>query len=390
MNRAHSDKAHSDKAHSDKAHSDKAHIDTVIIGAGQAGLATGYHLQRRGRPFVILDRNERVGDGWRRQWDTLRLYTPVKYDGLPGMPFPGSPWTFPLKDEVADYLEAYAARFELPVRMGVRVERVEAGEGGYVVIADGQRIEADNVVVATGTFGRTPFIPDIAADLDPGILQLHSSEYRRPDQLRDGAVLVVGASHSGTDVAYEVASSHPTILCGPDRGQIPIRLESPMLHFVFPVMLFMARHVITRRTPIGRREMNEIRFHGGPMLRVKREDLEERGVERVLSRLAGASDALPVLDDGRVLDVTNIVWCTGFRQVFDWIDLPILGADGWPQEYRGVVGDAPGLFFCGLSFQYAFSSMVLPGVGRDAAYVAGKIDARTRTGSRSRSEVRAA
>lgn len=374
----------------DPAGSDQAHIETVIIGAGQAGLATGYHLRRRARPFVILDANERVGDGWRRQWDTLRLYTPVKYDGLPGMPFPGSPWTFPLKDEVADYLEAYASRFELPVRTGVRVERVRASEGGYVVITDGQRIKADNVVVATGTFGRTPYLPEVAADLAPDILQLHSSEYRRPDQLRDGAVLVVGASHSGTDIAYEVASSHPTILCGPDHGQIPLRLDSPMVRFAFPVMLFMARHVITRKTPLGRHAMNEIRFHGAPMLRVKREDLEERGVERVPSRLAGVRDALPVLEDGRALDVTNVVWCTGFRQVFDWIDLPIFGTDGWPREYRGVVGEAPGLYFCGLSFQYAFSSMVLPGVGRDAAYLAGRIDARARMGSRARSEVTAA
>lgn len=354
-------------------------IETVVMGGGQAGLATGYHLQRRGRPFLILEGNDRVGDGWRQQWDTLRLYTPVKYDGLPGMAFPGSPWTFPLKDEVADYLEAYAARFDLPVRTGIRVERVEAREGGYLVIADGRRIEADNVVVATGTFGRTPHVPDFAAELDPGITRLHSSEYRRPEQLQDGPVLVVGASHSGTDVAYEVATSHSTILCGPDRGQIPIRLDSPIVRFVFPVMVFMARHVITRRTPIGRREMNEIRFHGGPMLRVKREDLEQQGVERLLSRVAGVRDGRPVLDDGRVLDVTNVVWCTGFQQVFDWIDLPIFGPDGWPKEYRGVVDDAPGLFFCGLSFQYAFSSMVLPGVGRDAAFLAARIAARARS-----------
>ena len=368
----------------------KEHIETVIIGAGQAGLATGYHLRRRGRPFVILEANQRVGDGWRRQWDTLRLYTPVKYDGLPGMPFPGSPWTFPLKDEVADYMEAYAGRFELPVRTGVRVERLQAREGGYVVTTDGQRIEAANVVVATGTFGLTPYVPDAAADLAPDILQLHSSEYRRPEQLRDGAVLVVGASHSGTDIAYEVAPSHPTILCGPDRGQIPIRLDSPKMRFVFPVMVFMARHVITRRTPIGRKEMNEIRFHGGPMLRVKREDLEERGVERLLARLVGARDGLPLLDDGRVPDVTNVVWCTGFKQVFDWIELPVLGTDGWPREYRGVVDEAPGLYFCGLSFQYAFSSMVLPGVGRDAAYLAGRIEVRARTAPGARSGVTAA
>jgi putative flavoprotein involved in K+ transport len=365
-------------------------IETVIIGAGQAGLATGYHLKRRGRPFLILEGNDRVGDGWRQQWDTLRLYTPVKYDGLPGMPFPGSPWTFPLKDEVADYLEAYAHRFQLPVTTGARVERVQSRDGGYTVFANGRRIEAENIVVATGTFGRTPSVPGLAADLDPSIRQMHSSEYRRPAQLQDGPVLVVGASHSGTDVAYEVAPSHPTILCGPERGQIPVRLDSPAFRFVFPVMVFMARHVITRGTPIGRHAMNDVRFHGGPMLRVKREDLVERGVERLLNRVVGTRDGLPVLDDGRALEVANVLWCTGFRQVFDWLDVPVVGEDGWPKEYRGVVDEAPGLFFCGLSFQYAFSSMVLPGVGRDAAYLADRIAARAGAASRDRSTTHAA
>ncbi len=363
--------------------SDTSYVETVIIGAGQAGLSTGYHLQRRRREFVILEGNDRVGDGWRRQWDTLRLYTPAKYDGLPGMPFPGSPWTYPLKDEVADYLEAYANRFGLPIRTGVRVERVEPAEGGYLVHTDdGRQIETGNVVIATGTFGRTPSVPDFAAELAPEIRQMHSSEYRRPDQLQDGPVLVVGASHSGADVAYEVAPFHRTILSGPDRGQIPIRLDAPMARFVIPVLIFVARHLITRRTPIGRREMDEIRFQGGPMIRVTREHLEQRNVERLSSRVVGVNNGAPVLDDGQVLAVTNVVWCTGFRQVYDWLDVPVIGADGWPQEYRGVAEGAPGLFFCGLAFQYAFSSMMMAGVGRDAAFVAEKIAVRSRTVTR--------
>jgi putative flavoprotein involved in K+ transport len=353
-------------------------VETVIIGAGQAGLATGYHLHKRGRPFLIVDGNARIGDNWRAQWDTLRLYTPMKYDGLPGLPFPGEPWSYPTKDEVADYLETYAARFELPVRTATRVESLAAsGDGGYVVTTGANQIRADNVVVATGTFGRTPYLPDFAVDLDPAIHQLHSSEYRRPEQLKDGPVLVVGGSHSGTDIAYEVAGTHRTVLCGRDPGQIPVRLESRAAHVFFPLFLFAGRHLVTRRTPIGRKAMEEIRFHGGPMLRVKREDLIARGVERVLDRVTGVREGRPVLGDDRVLDVANVVWCTGFRQVFDWIRLPVFGADGWPDELRGVVAAAPGLFFCGLSFQYAFSSMVLPGVGRDAEYVVRRIAARS-------------
>ena len=359
-------------------------IETVIIGAGQAGLATGYHLRKRGRQFVILDGNARVGDNWRAQWDTLRLYTPAKYDGLPGLPFPAGKWSYPTKDQVADYLESYADRFDLPIRTRTRVEKLEPlADGRYAVTTGEHRILADNVVVATGTFGRTPYLPDFAVDLDPAIRQLHSSEYRRPDQLKDGPVLVVGGSHSGTDIAYELAATHPTVLCGRDPGQIPVRLEKKGARVFFPVFLFLGKHLITRRTPIGRKELHEIRYHGGPMLRVKREDLVARGVERVHDRVTGVRNGRPVLGggegDGRVMDVANVVWCTGFRQVFDWIKLPVIADDGWPVEMRGVADGAPGLFFCGLCFQFAFSSMTLPGVGRDAEYVAKRIVARSRT-----------
>jgi putative flavoprotein involved in K+ transport len=357
------------------------HIETLIIGAGQAGLSTGYHLQRRGRPFLIVDGADRVGDNWRHQWDTLRLFTPAKYDGLPGMAFPAKdPWHFPGKDEVGDFLEAYALKFDLPVRMSTRIDRLEAGpDGGYVAHVGADTITCDNVVVATGTFGRTPFVPAFAADLDPGIVQLHSSEYRRPDQLGPGTALVVGASHSGLDIAYEVAETHDTILCGRDTGQLPVPFESRRARLLLPVMFFMFRHVLTRRTPMGRKEMGEVRAHGGLALRVQQVDLERRGVERVASRVVGVKDGRPLLDDGRAVDAGTVIWCTGFQQRFDWIELPVIGDDGWPVEYRGVVDDAPGMFFCGLSFQYAFASMVFLGVGRDADHVAGRIAERARS-----------
>jgi putative flavoprotein involved in K+ transport len=352
-------------------------IDTVIVGAGQAGLATGYHLRQRGIPFVILDASTRVGDNWRRQWDSLRLYSPAHVDGLPGLPFPAPRWTFPGKDAVGDYLESYARTFALPVRLGTRVQALDADDEGYVVTTDRGRWTCRNVVVCTGTFGRTGAVPAIAAELDPAILQLHSSEYRRPSQVNEGHVLVVGASHSGTDIAYELAETHPTILAGRDCGEIPPRLGSPAFRVVFPVLLFAWKHVLTRRSPMRAKLMEELRHHGGPMLRVKRRDLLERGVERVTSRVEEVRDGLPVVE-GTPREVSTVVWATGFRQVFGWIHLPVFGDDGWPREMRGVSPDAPGLFFCGLCFQYAFSSMVLPGVGRDAAYVADRITTRSR------------
>jgi putative flavoprotein involved in K+ transport len=343
--------------------------ETVIIGAGQAGLAVAYHLRRRGREAVILDAHARVGDNWRRHWDSLRLYSPARYDGLPGMPFPADRWTFPTKDQVADFLEDYARTFELDVRGGVRVEAVTTRNGRYEVVATDRRLEAQNVVVASGTFGR-PSRPAFAADLDPRIRQLHSSDYRRPSQLQAGPVLVVGASHSGADVAMEAAAGHPTVLAGPSRGQLPFELEGRPMRRLFPLLWFVAGSVLHIRTPVGRKGRKEARSHGGPLLRYRSGDLSAAGVEWVTDRVVGVVDGRPILDGGRVLDVANVVWCTGFRQDFSWIDLPVTGDDGWPLEERGVVPSAPGLYFAGLAFQSSFRSMLLGGAGRDAAYVA--------------------
>ena len=348
------------------------HTETLIIGAGQAGLSTGYHLARRGRPFLILESQPRVGDVWRQRFDSLRLYSPAWADSLPGFPFPAERWSYPTKDQMADYLEAYAQRFALPVRTGVVVEDVGRDGDGYVVTAGSHRFEADNVVVASGTFQR-PVVPPFASRLDPAIRQLHSGDYRNPAQLRDGPVLVVGASHSGGDIAFEVARTHPTVLAGRDRGQIPFRHDSPTAHVIFPIMVFLARHVLTMRTPVGRKMRHEVRAHGGPLIRIRRADLAAAGVERVHKRVADIQHGRPVLEDGRVLDVANVIWCTGFDKDAGWIRIPVTGDDGWPEQLRGAVLTSPGLYFVGLPFLQSFSSMLVAGVGRDARYVADHI-----------------
>jgi putative flavoprotein involved in K+ transport len=356
---------------------DPVRVETVVIGAGQAGLATGYHLARRGREFVILDAGRRVGDNWRSHWDSLRLYSPARVAALPGMRFPAPPASYPTKDQVADFLQTYAATFDLPVRTGVRVTRLTRQDGEYLVTTDGPSFRCDNVVVASGTFGRTPYVPGFAGELDPGIRQLHSSAYKNPAQLRPGGVLVVGASHSGGDIAYEAGmAGHPTVLSGRIHGEVPFDIDGRPAHVIFPVMYFLAKHVLTVRTPLGRRLRPEIRGHGGPLIRVKRADLTRAGVELVAARTAGVRDGRPVLEDGRVLEVANVVWCTGFRQDFSWIDLPVIGDDGWPLETRGVVPSSPGLYFAGLAFQYAFASMLVGGAGRDAEYVVRHLCAR--------------
>jgi putative flavoprotein involved in K+ transport len=350
-------------------------FETVIIGAGQAGLSTGYHLAKRGRPFVILETSPRVGDIWRNRFDSLRLYSPARYDGLAGMRFPGDPWAYPTKDEMGDYLEAYAQRFDLPVRTGVAVDELSRDGNGYVLRAGECRLEADHVVVASGTW-QSPVTPAFAGELDPSIHQLHSNDYRNPSQLKPGPVLVVGASHSGSDIAYDVArAGHPTILSGRIHGEFPGRIDSYAARAVVPVLFFLASHVLTRRTPIGRKLAPEVRGGGGPLLRVKRADLAQVGVEHTPERVAGAAGGKPVLEDGRVLDVANVVWCTGFHKDMSWIRIPVAGEDGWPEQKLGVVESSPGLYFVGLPFLQAFASMLVGGVGRDAERVAKHIAA---------------
>ena len=348
-------------------------IETVVIGGGQAGLSVGYHLSRLGRPFVILEAAERVGDAWRERWDSLRLFTPARFDALDGMPFPAPPNTFPTKDEMADYLEAYAERFRLPVRTGARVDRVGWNGRRYEVTAGSLRLEARNVVVAMATY-QEPRVPEFAQQLRPDIVQLHSLHYRNPSQLQDGAVLVVGAGNSGAEIAADLAPHHTVWLSGRDVGALPFRINGFLGPRLFaPLVLRVAFHrILTVRTPIGRKVRPGVLSHSGALIRTKIPDLVAAGVRRV-GRTTGVEEGRPRLEDGRVMDVANVVWCTGFRTGFeDWIDLPV--HDGKePAHESGEVPGQPGLYFVGLLFLHALSSGMIHGVGRDAARVARSI-----------------
>jgi putative flavoprotein involved in K+ transport len=351
-------------------------VETIVVGGGQAGLVVGYHLTQRGLPFLILDANERIGDSWRKRWDSLRLFSPRRYCGLAGLPFPGPPQSFPTKDEVADYLEAYATRFGLQVRNGVRVDRLTRNGDRFTVTAGDQRLEADNVVVAMATH-QVPWVPSFASKLHPGILQLHGSEYRNPSQLHQGNVLVVGAGNSGAEIALETANRHDTWLAGRDNGRVPFRIESAAGRFIFIPLMFrlIAHHVLTVNTPIGRMERPKILSGGAPVVRVEPDDLAAAGIERV-PEVRGVRDGRLVLGDDRVPEVANVIWCTGFRPDYSWIHLPVLG-DTEPMHHRGIVASEPGLYFVGLSFLYAMSSGFLRGVSRDAGHVVKHIATRT-------------
>jgi putative flavoprotein involved in K+ transport len=353
--------------------------EVVVIGAGHCGLVAAHGLLKRGLDFVVLEGNARVGDNWRKRYDSLKLYSPAKYDALPGLPMSLPGHAYPSGHQMADYLESYAAHFGLPVITGVRVETLRAkGAGGGFLIDTGERtFEAGQVVIAAGFF-RAPKTPAFAAELDPAIVQLHSNDYRSPSQLAKGPVLVVGLGHSGADLAMELAAAgHPTIVSGKGHGQLPWSVDSRVGRIAWPAMGFVAMNLLTLRTPIGRKMATRIRKGGAPQLRHRRSDLLKAGVELSDARTVGARDGKPVLADGRVLDVANVIWCTGFRPDYSWIELPILDHEGWPIQERGVVGSTPGLYFLGLVFQFGFTSMLIVGAARDAAYVVDRITART-------------
>src|SRR5262249_23068126 len=295
------------------------------IGGGQAGLSVGYHLARRNVPFLILDASERVGDTWRSRWDSLRLFTPARFAGLDGKPFPAPPDSFPTKDDMADYLEAYAREFALPIRNGVRVERLSRQDERFLVVAHDRQFEADNVIVAMSSLQR-PRTPPFASELDAAIVQLHAIDYRSPAQLENGAVLVVGAGNSGAEIALETVGGHQTWLAGRDTGPVPFRIEGLAARLVLSrlVLRVVFHRILTVSNPLGRAARPKMMKNATPLIRVKPKDLAAAGVQR-LPRVTDVRNGRPLLEDGRVLDVANVIWCTGFHPGFSWIDLPVFG-----------------------------------------------------------------
>ncbi len=340
-------------------------VPTVIIGGGQAGLAMGYHLKLAGEPFVIIDAGQRVGDSWRARWDSLRLFSLPRYASLPGWPITTD--SFPTRDEMADYLEAYAEHFDLPVRTDTRVERLTRTDEGFLLETSAGPLRAGRVIVASGAY-QTPRIPAFADELDPAITQLHSSRYRNAGQLLDGPVLIVGAANSGADIALEsAAAGHPTWMAGRHPGQVPFRIETRRAKVLVPIVMFVFRRVLTVNTPIGRKAQAALHGHGiepGP----GQAGRSGRGRRAPGRTDRGVRDGRPVTADGEVLEPRTVVWCTGFRPDYGWIELPVTNADGEIRHERGVSAE-PDLYFIGLEFQFSAASPTIQGLDQDARYL---------------------
>lgn len=334
-------------------------IATVVVGAGQAGLAVGYHLARRGQEFVILEAASSVGAAWRHRWDSLRLFTPAGFTHLPGLAFPAARSELPGKDAVADYLTGYAERFDLPVELDTPVRSVRRHGESFLVVAGARRYRARNVVLASGAHAAT-VVPAFAEQLDAVIVQMHSSAYRRPAQLPAGTVLVVGAGNSGAEISLDLAAHRAVHLAGRDVGYVP--------------NLGTWTYSLMQRLGAVGAALSQRGLRGGadPLGRIKPGQLEAAGVRR-RPRVDGVLDGVPLLSDATTVDTDAVIWCTGSRPEYRWLDLDVLDERGRLEHTRGVVSGEPGLYAVGLPYQRSITSHLLGGVGADAEYIVDQI-----------------
>ena len=331
-------------------------VEVVVVGAGQAGLAIGYHLARQGQTFVTVDRADSIGSAWRSRWDSLVLFTPRRYSGLPGLPFPGDPDGYPGRDEVIAYLEQYAATFELPIELDSAVRSLTSANGRFVVRLDDRQIEADQIVVATGPF-QMPRVPALAGELAPEVFQTHSTGYRRPEDVPEGTVLVVGGGNTGFQIAKELAATHTVRLAvGSRQKPLPQRLLGRDLFWWLTKTGLIEKSIDSR---FGRRASQRDILLGSSPRRLARFgiELEPRATE--------ASGRVVGFADGSQLEVDAVIWSTGYRPDHTWIELPVIDSEGRISHRRGVT-DVPGLFFLGLSWQHTRGSALIGWVGDDA------------------------
>ena len=337
--------------------------DVVVVGAGQAGLAVGYFLKRQGRRFLIVDAGE-IASAWRERWESLTLFTPRRYSSLPGFPFPGDPDGYPARDDVIAYLGDYAERFQLPLELHTPVRSVTEEHGAFVLALDGKTIRAAQVVVATGPF-QTPHVPDLADRLAPDVFQTHSTGYRKPADVPEGTVLVVGGGNTGFQIAKELSRTHQVVLAvGSRQTPLPQRLLGRDLFWWLTKSRLFSTTVESR---LGRRLSARETLIGSSPRGLRR----GYGVE-LRPRAVDANEHTVRFEDGSELEVDAVLWATGYRPDYSWIHLPVFDQDGRLRHRRGTT-DVPGLYFLGLTWQHTRGSALIGWVKDDAEFIAGEI-----------------
>jgi putative flavoprotein involved in K+ transport len=344
-----------------RSHEPRPADDVVVIGGSQAGLAIGYSLAQQGRRFVILERGDAIAPSWRERWDTMTLFTPRRYSALPGLPFPGDPDGYPTRDEVIVYLEGYAETFDLPIELSCNVRRLSREDGRFVLEVDGRTVTAGQVVVATGPF-QAPYVPKLADDLDSTLWQAHSTGYRRPGDLPEGTVLVVGGGNTGFQIAKELSATHNVVLSvGSRQAPLPQRLAGRDLFWWLTKTGVLSTTVESR---LGRRLQDRDTLIGSSPRELRR----RYGVE-LRPRATTASGRTVVFEDRSEVGVDAVIWATGYRPDYSWINLPIFDERGRPRHRRGVT-DLPGLYFLGLTWQWTRGSALIGWVKDDAEFIA--------------------
>ncbi len=338
----------------------------IIIGAGQAGLSTAYHLQQLGIKALIVDAHARVGDVWRNRWDSLCLFSPAKYSSLPGMPFPLPKLSLPTKNQVADYFEAYAKKFAFDLHLNTQIKALRKTETHYELELESGVLKSKSVVVATGSF-HTPRIPAFTEDAEKGIVQLHVSKYKNPSDLQAGPVLVVGTGASGTQIASEIAQRQKVYLSGPDTPNMPRKKLGKDIYWWLYATQAMN---IKSHSWLGKRLLNNSTGADALIGKSLKEIVSDNRLIR-RGMLTGFENGRPLFEGNeKAEDIRNIVWATGFKNDYSWIDLPVLNENGEPKQFRGKALGQNGLYFVGIKFMYRADSSNMGGVSRDAKWIA--------------------
>src|SRR6266702_8209298 len=338
-------------------------LGILVIVAGQAGLALGYHLKATPFTFQIVDCHTRIGDSWRKRYDSLVLFTPRTYSALPGLAVPGDPESYPTKDEIADYLESYASHFELPVMGDTLIRWLERTNDGFRATSEaGENIDCRAMVLATGAY-QQPALPLISQQLSADVLQLLPETYISPAQIPPGEVLVVGDGATGRQIARELTVTHHVLLStGRPRRVSPERILGKSL-FWWMDKLGLVR--ASRESAIGKYLMKVDPFPG-KALGLKR--LGQQGAV-VVGRLLQVDGKQVTFADGEPTAVETVIWATGYQEHTDWIAIPeAKDAEAHLLHQRGI-SPVPGLYLIGRSWQWTRGSALLTGVGDDALYL---------------------
>ncbi|GFN33268.1 oxidoreductase [Paenibacillus curdlanolyticus] len=337
-------------------------IDTLIIGGGQAGLAAGYYLQQSGVPCLIVDANERVGDSWRKRYDSLKLFTPRRYSALPPMAMRGKPWEYPNKNEMADYLEEYALALELPVQMNTHVTAVFKRQGQFIVETNQGTIVSNRLVVASGPFQK-PHIPAFAEKLSTRVKQLHTSEYRHPGDMPTGRLVIVGGGNSGGQIAYECASTHKVVLSASKPiNYLPYKVLGRSLFWWYERIGLLRKGPETR---LGSKLKNK----QDPLYGFELKKAIARGELSLAPRAVDAEESTMIFEDGSRHETDGVLWATGFQSDYSWLQIDgSKDTSGMPLHEKGV-SPVAGLYYVGLPWQTCRGSALIGWVALDASRI---------------------